>query len=227
MSQPSDHATRQRLQHAINLRLALLGYSTLDDSESQPWSQLTAPIFARHREITRQLADRLCPADARIQHFLNQYLSDLGPAPRLPGRTFVLDQPGLARELSLPPDADVHESPLLKSYRIHNGVLHNPLTDRRTTHGVFHVAEGGLPVPDDKFAVPKLAFSRLLAIALDPPRDLTRLPFTARHPQPAEGFVSLLLRPLVVPGVPGFIPEKRMEIRFFVPGSLHRHSYRG
>jgi len=220
MSHPTDHATRQRLQQAINLRLALLGHSIVEGAESRPWSQLTAPILARHREITRQLADRLCPADARIQHFLNQYLGDVGPPPRLPARTFVLDQPGLARELSLPPDADVHESPLLKSYRIHNGVLHNPLTDRRTTQGVFHVAEGGLPVADDKFAVPKLAFSRLLAIALDPPRDLTRLPFAARHPQPAEGFVSLLLRPLVVPGVPGFIPEKRMEIRFFVPGTL-------
>ena len=28
------------------------------------------------------------------------------------------------------------------------------------------------------------------------------------------------MRPLVVPAVPGFIGEKRMEIRFFAPGSL-------
>ena len=33
-------------------------------------------------------------------------------------------------------------------------------------------------------------------------------------------FVSLLLRPLVVPAVPGFTTEKRMETRFFVPGAL-------
>lgn len=214
---PTDRTT---LLHAINLRLALLGCPTVEDAQSAAWTKLTSPIFARHREITRQLADRLCPADARIQHFLHLYLSDLGPAPRLPGRTFVLDEPGMARELSLPPGGDTYESPLLKSYRLHNGVLHNPVNDRRTTQGVFHVADGGLPVPDDKFAVPRLAFSKLLAIALNPPPELARLPFTAGCANAAECFVSLLLRPLVVPAVPGFTPEKRMEIRFFAPGSL-------
>ncbi len=34
------------------------------------------------------------------------------------------------------------------------GVLHNPLNDRRTTQGIFHIAEGGFPVPADKRAVP-------------------------------------------------------------------------
>ena len=33
-----------------------------------------------------------------------------------------------------------------------------------------------------------------------PPPELLRLPFTASQPEPAECFVSLLLRPLVVPG---------------------------
>ncbi|MBI3880745.1 MAG: hypothetical protein HY301_11895, partial [Verrucomicrobia bacterium] len=33
-------------------------------------------------------------------------------------------------------------------------------------------------------------------------------------------FVSLLLRPLVCPAVPGFCAEKTMEIRFFAPGNL-------
>ena len=47
-----------------------------------------------------------------------------------------------------------------------------------------------------------------------------RLPFTATQPQPAECFVSLLLRPIVCPEVPGFTPEKTMEVRFFVPGNL-------
>jgi len=208
------------LHHAINLRLALLGCPTVDDAQGAVWNKLTAPIFARHREITRQLADRLCPADARIQHFLNQYLADLGPAPRLPARTFVLDQPGLARELSLPANGDHYESALLNSYRLRNGVLHNPVNDRRTTQGVFHIAEGGLAVSDDKFAVPKQTFARLLAIALNPPAELQRLPFTADHAMDAECLVSLLLRPLVVPAIPGFSSEKRMEIRFFAPGSL-------
>jgi len=32
--------------------------------------------------------------------------------------------------------------------------------------------------------------------------------------------VSLLIRPVVCPEVPGVMPLKSMEIRFFVPGSL-------
>jgi len=213
-------SSRAKLHHAINLRLALLGCPTVDDAQGAEWNELTAPIFARHREITRQLADRHCPTDARIQQFLNSYLADVGPAPRLPIRTLVLDEPGLARELSLPANGDHCESPLLSSYRLHNGVLHNPVSDRRTTQGVFHITEGGLPVPDDKFAVPKVTFARMLELALQPPAALSRLPFTAGQTKAAECFVSLLLRPLVVPAVPGFTTEKRMEIRFFVPGSL-------
>jgi phosphoenolpyruvate carboxykinase (diphosphate) len=208
------------LHQAIELRLSLLGCPAGPQRGSQGWTDLTAPIFARHREMTRQMVDRFAPVDGRVQHFLNQYLADIGPAPTLPLRTFVLDQPGLARELSLPERGDAVESPLLKSYRLRNGVLHNPAKDRRTTQGVFHVAEGGLPVPDDKLAVPKVAFAKLLGLAFQPPPELLRLPYTADWPDPAEVFVSLLLRPLVVPTVPGFTTAKRLETRFFAPGSL-------
>ena len=131
-----------------------------------------------------------------------------------------LDSPGLARELSLPPDRDEFFSGIVRSYRVRQGVLHNPVNDRRTTQGVFHVAEGGLPVPDDKLAVPKEVFGRLLDAALHPPVELLRLPFTSTQAAQAECFVSLLLRPVVCPGVPGFIEEKSMETRFFAPGSL-------
>ena len=112
----------------------------------------------------------------------------------------MLDEPGLARDLSLPFDGDSFSSPLLSSYRLVNGVLHNPANDRRTTAGVFHVAEGGLPIPDDKIAVPKLAFARLLARAFEPPEVDMVLPYTANQPEPAACFVSLQLRPLVSPG---------------------------
>jgi phosphoenolpyruvate carboxykinase (diphosphate) len=33
-------------------------------------------------------------------------------------------------------------------------------------------------------------------------------------------FVSLLLRPVICPEIPGFQPEKNMEVRFFAPGNL-------
>ena len=204
---------------AINLRLAQVGIHLkgFEDSEN---ARLVAPILARQRELSRRLADRLCAADQRIQDFLDDYLADTGLQPRLPRRTFVLDEPGLARELSLPFDSDSVSSPLLSSYRLVNGVLHNPANDRRTTAGVFHIAEGGLPIPDDKIAVPKAVFARLLERAFEPPEIDKVLPYTASLAEPAACFVSLLLRPLVSPEVPGHVREKRLEVRFIVPGGL-------
>lgn len=205
---------------AIYLRLAQAGLPAPAEVKDSATAKLVAPILARQRELSRRLADRLCAADQRIQDFLDDYLADTGLAPKLPRRTLVLDEPGLARELSLPHDADHFSSPLLNSYRLANGVLHNPANDRRTTAGVFHVAEGGLPIPDDKIAVPKAVFARLLALAFTPPEVDKVLPYTANEAEPAACFVSLQLRPLVAPAVPGWVREKRMETRFIVPGGL-------
>ncbi|MDX2185778.1 MAG: hypothetical protein SFV32_02500 [Opitutaceae bacterium] len=220
MTASTAATSAEKLHHAINLRLALLGCPTVADGAGAEYTDMASPIFARYRETTRQLIDPLCPVDHRIQAWLEHYLTDVGPAPMLPAKTFILDQPGMARILSLPAKGDVFESSLLKSFRIRQGVLHNPASDRRTTQGVFHVTEGGLPVPDDKLAVPKVTFAKMLAIALRPPRELLRLPYTAGEQEMAESFVSLHIRPLVCPAVPGFIDEKRMEMRFIAPGSL-------
>jgi hypothetical protein len=205
---------------AIALRLAQFGLPLPESFEGSESARLVRPILARQRELSRRLSDRLCAADARIQAFLDDYLIDTGMQPQLPRRTLVLDEPGLARELSLPLDGDSFTSPLLSSYRVANGVLHNPANDRRTTAGVFHIAEGGLPIPDDKIAVPKEVLARLLAHAFEPPQADKVLPYTAGQPEPAVCFASLYLRPLVLPEVPGYIREKRMETRFIVPGGL-------
>ena len=90
----------------------------VSDAEGAAWTRLAAPIFARYRETTRHLVDPLCPADHRIQVWLDAYLADTGPAPRLPARSFVLDEAGLARALSLPAESDEFSSSLLKSYRL-------------------------------------------------------------------------------------------------------------
>ena len=205
---------------AINLRLAQLGLPLPKGFEDTESAKLARPILARQRELSRRLSDRLCAADGRIQAFLDDYLTDAGERPQLPRRTLVLDEPGLARDLSLPLDGDSFTSPLLSSYRLVNGVLHNPANDRRTTAGVFHIAEGGLPIPYDKIAVPKVAFARLLAAAFEPPEIDKVLPYTANQPQSAACFVSLYLRPLVSPEVAGSVREKRMETRFIVPGGM-------
>ncbi|HQZ10670.1 MAG TPA: hypothetical protein PLN51_10790, partial [Ornithinibacter sp.] len=219
MTATENTAVRTSAQNAgINLRLAQLGLPLPQGFEDTEAAHLAAPILARQRELSRRLADRLCAADGRIQAFLDDYLADTGEHPQLPRRTLVLDQPGLARELSLPFDGDTFSSPLLSSYRLVNGVLHNPANDRRTTAGVFHIAEGGLPIPDDKIAVPKAVFAKLLGLAFQPPEVDMVLPYSANQPNPAACFVSLHLRPLVAPEVPGSVREKRMETRFIVPG---------
>ena len=207
---------------SILLKLAAMGVQIPADTGDEDVLQLAGDLFARYREQTRLLSEHLCPADRRIQDYLDGLLTATSfPEPvRLPGETLILDHYGLARELSLPIDANAWQNDLVSSYRLDNGVLHNPVNDRRTTQGVFHVAEGGLPIPADKTRVPLGAFLRLLQEALRPPAQLTRLPFTANWSHPVETVVSLLLRPLVCPAVPRVAPEKRMEVRFFAPGGL-------
>jgi len=214
----------------INLRLRYLGLPPFPLQEGPAaLDTLTSGLIALSREKDRLLSRFLCPADYRIQNYLDRLLGDA--APKLPSTTFVLDRHGLARTLSLPPDRDHFESAIVSSYRVRQGVLHNPRSDRRTTQGLFHIAEGGLPIPDDKKAVPLAVFGRLLEHALRPPDDLMELPFlstlpktetdrSAAVPSPTGCFLSLLLRPVICPAVPGVSPEKSMEIRFFAPGNL-------
>ncbi len=206
----------------INLKLAALGQPTVGSARDANFLSVAQPLLRNYREKSRLLARYLCPADWRVQNFLDAYFNEdpvTEPVP-LPSQTFVLDRAGLARALSLPPDRDVFESDIVHTYRVAQGVLHNPKSDRRTTAGVFHVAEGGLPIPQDKKAVPKAVFRNLLAEAFRPPENLLALPFSAGQADKARLFVSLLLRPLVRPAVPGRSPAQSMEIRFFVPGNL-------
>lgn len=206
----------------INLKLSFLGYPAYKNQKQSDLLKIANPLLRSQQEKNRSLPETLCPADQRIQNFLDDYFKDTDSKVfvRIPSQTFILDHPGLARLMSLPPDRDIFESDIITSYRIKQGVLHNPKHDRRTTQGVFHIAEGGLPIPDDKIAVPKPVFKRLLAEAFKPTHQLLSLPFTATQENQAELFVSLLLRPLVCPAVPGYADEKRLEIRFFAPANM-------
>ena len=206
----------------INLKLEALGLPIYGKESSYRFISLSKSLLSSYQEQSRLLSDYRCPVDQRIQAFLDRLLGqgDANLPARLPGRTFVLDRHGLARMLSLPPDKAEYASDIIRSYRCPNGVLHNPVNDRRTTQGVFHVAEDGLPIPDDKKSVPSAVYGRLVHHAFHPPRELLRLPFTSSMEQQAETFVSVLLRPVICPEVPGYLPEKSMEIRFFAPGSM-------
>ncbi len=213
------YSDSQQKVHA-NLLLMALGLPTESFEEFDSVGQMTENLLAVNREQSRILIQQRCPVDQRIETFLKNYFSEIdGPPLRLPNQSVVLDRHGVARVLSLPANQDFYENRYVSSYRLKNGVLHNPLHDRRTTKGTFHVTEGGLPIAGDKRAVPKEVFYRLFQIAMSPSAELLQLPFTSKLEKPAEAFVSLYLRPLVSPEVPGVAPHKSMEIRFFAPGS--------
>ena len=212
----------QRLAEYANIKLSMRGCPTAGDTTHSPFMQMGKSILTSIQQKNRLLAEHLCPADQYIQDWLSSYLgNDYGEDEVwLPTPTLSLDHHGLARTLSLPAEGDRFVSDLVQSYRVKQGVCHNPRHDRRTTKGVFHVAEGGLPIPADKKIVPKSVFAKLLQAALNPPSALMKLPFTSEQEAQAETWVSLLLRPVLCPEVPGLIKEKRIEVRFFAPGNL-------
>ena len=215
--------SKEYIHQYIKLRLEALGLVGSDNQtdDSDGFLQLAKSLIINYRERERHFKNYLCPADQRIQNFINNYFAtteihDIN----IPSFTFTLDFYGIARELSMPEDKQEYKSEYLTSYRVKQGVLHNPKSDRRTTQGVFHIAEGGLPIPDDKKAVPIKTAAMLLKHAVKMEGDMFNLPFTNDYANKAKVFVSLLLRPLVAPAVEGITQKKTMEIRFFAPGSL-------
>ena len=212
----------------LNMQLAAMGQPLYVDQDDKKTKQsndrfisLTEDLVKSFREKTRILSDHLSPADQRIQNFIESYLEGVTvPIPRIPNNTFTLNQAGLARELSLPPDGDTFKNELVSSYRLKQGILNNPSKDKRTTKGTFHIVDGGLPVPLDKKEVPRLTFAILLKAALESTDALKTLPFTANQEHQAKLMISLLLRPVVCPEIKGVSAQKTMEIRFFSPGSL-------
>lgn len=215
---PSDTKHEDRIQY-INFKLASLGLPIYKSGQEHHayLIELFDDIIKDYKEKTRLVDVNEIGINKRINNFFDRYFdADL----KVQGNYFTLDHYGVARELSLPPNGNVFMSEYIKSYRIKQGVLHNPKNDRRTTKGSFHIVEGGLKIPADKKAVPKETFERLYQVAMNPPKDLLQLPFTSESETPAETFVSLLVRPIVSPEVPGVVSEKTSEIQFVVPGSL-------
>lgn len=134
-AKPQDpEAERQRLQLYINLKLSSTGQPAAHAGDHE-FMSIAQDLLKSYREKNRLLTNYLCPVDRRIQAFLDGYLQDLGDEGRvrLPSNSLVLDRYGVARELSLPSDSDVFTSDIVSSYRVRQGILHNPANDRRTT----------------------------------------------------------------------------------------------
>jgi len=210
----------QQLRQFIYMQMAAA--DLLHDQEAMEQVELPEGLLANLEEKHRLVAQMQAPCDHRIETFLNEHFRDIaGDKPLLlPKYSLTLSQHGMARELSLPDGDSLFQNDMVSSYRLANGVLHNPKTDRRTTQGTFHVAEGGLPIAGDKRAVPKHVFMNLFNAAVAPPPENLLLPFAMQRRTRVQTWVSLLIRPLVRPSVPGYCQYQTMEIRFFVPGGL-------
>ncbi len=163
-------------------------------------------LLKSYREKNRLLADYLCPVDQRVQNFLNRYLDgvDQEPLPRLPSQTFILDRHGHGAGAL----AAAGRRQIQFRYRYQ-------LPGQTAVCYTIRPATGALPrdpsislrvacrSPATKRRCRASALARLLKIALNPPQDLLTIPFTATQPEPAQMFVSLLMRPVVCPEIPG------------------------
>ena len=94
-----------KLIQYINLKLTALGHPIYGDRVDPELYDVARPLMSHLLEDSDLLSDYHCPADQRIQDFLNDYLKDvLGKEQvKLPVNAFVLDRHGLARTMSLPP----------------------------------------------------------------------------------------------------------------------------
>lgn len=201
-----------------------------------PDSTLTNDIVERARDVAtlnRALFNQTCPVYERINHALASFTEGTTVANRIKlpplKETLICDKPGMAFLASLPEKQDpclgrVFKNQYIESYELINdqGVCHNTRFDKRTSGPkTFHIADYGYSVPYDKTKVSKEIAAKLLLAALNPPKEDKVLPFTRDWGSSrAEAFASLLVNPVVVPGVEGFTQEQSMETLVLAPGSL-------
>ena len=62
---------------SILLKLAAMGVRIPEDNGDQELLHMAGDLFARYREQTRLLSQHLCPADARIQRYIDKLLADV------------------------------------------------------------------------------------------------------------------------------------------------------
>ena len=216
---------RRAAVSSILLKLAAMGVRIPPDTGDEDVLHLAGDLFARYREQTRLLSEHLCPADRRIQQLHRRAARGAArlrrARARCPSETLILDHYGLARELSLPVDARrLAATSWSRATGSTTACCTIPSTIAARPRASFTWPRAGCRSPPTRSRVPLATYLAPAEAALRPPPELLRLPFTASWPEPVETMVSLLLRPLVCPAVPRVSPEKRMEVRFFVPGGL-------
>lgn len=217
-----DVSSEDKIKY-INFKLASLGLPVFEEGvegNGAYFIDLFEDIIKDFKEKNRMSDPNDVGINKRINAFFANYFSEFDVELKAAENYFTLDHYGLARELALPPNGDEFKNEIISSYRIKQGVLNNPKHDRRTTKGSFHIVEGGLPIPDDKKAVPKETFMKLYQVALNAPEEYLELPFTSKQDKKARTFVTLMVKPPVSPEVPGILKEKKIEVQFLAPGCL-------
>ena len=189
---------------SILLKLAAMGVEIpAEAAGDEDVFHLAGNLFARYREQARLLADHLCPADRRIQHYLDELLAAAGVPPGPPPRRDPHPRPVRPRPRAEPPARRRH-------LRERAG-LQLPPRQRRA-------AQPGQRPPHHPGRLP-----RRRGRAADPggqdPGAARGLPPAARGSAPPAGRAAaaavhgqlaaagrdhgvLLLRPLVCPAVP-------------------------
>src|SRR5437588_12996916 len=104
----------------LDLAVGITGEARTDGSGSRDARRRATDFIRGPRPAER--GDGRCPADRRIEAFLNAYFGGLTrEAPlRLPAAR-ALPRHGIARELSLPADGDTYGNEYVTSYRVRNG----------------------------------------------------------------------------------------------------------
>jgi len=189
-------------------------------------------LIRKLREEVLRSPHLLSCSDEYTQAFLNRFFAGTPLPPdvsvKLPGRSaqVVLDEPGMARKLSIPKGELEYETPQIQSYVLgeegEQGILNNPASSKRTTVGTFHVVEGGQTVPAGKTAVPKDVGAQILSYVLNKfPKEhpeLMEVPYTASSEDVLQKWVTLNFRPTVMPALPGISCERFSEVSVLAPG---------
>ena len=110
-------AAQGDLRRSIALKLAAIGHTIEGELEAEAIRDATRDVLARYRELSRLLREHQCGVDRRVQAFLDDVLDglSLNGATRLPPNPLILDRHGLARELSLPAEADSFHNDIIAS----------------------------------------------------------------------------------------------------------------
>ena len=92
---------KEKLIQYINIKLAAMNQPYFFHASDNNFLELANDLIVNYREKTRLLSNFLCPADQRIQNFLDGYLNECRGKLnfRLPSNTFVVDTHGLSRML--------------------------------------------------------------------------------------------------------------------------------